>query len=325
MENKTVSIIVPVYNVEKYIDECVRSLVDQSYDDLEIILVDDGAKDTSPQICDRWSAQDPRVRVIHKANGGAASARNAGIDAATGAYLCFVDSDDTVHPDYVHRLVLSLEENHAHGAVCGFAFHSRSGCHPVAVETTPGLYTGQAYMARFLQDWSCSLLWNKLFRREILGSVRMEEGHRVDDEYFTYQVFLNCAVVAVTDDCLYHYRMRSSSAMQDMTAVQETVMGDRIGYVTARYEKIAEKMPQLEEAFFLDAVNTLTRYWHHSKDMPAAQREIRAWAKAHTGRLLRSRIPLRQKLGYLNRLYWKKPAVVAEPNPIQMEQQEYFD
>ncbi len=323
--DKTVSIIVPVYNVEKYIEECIRSLVSQTYPELEIILVDDASPDRCGAICDRWAEQDSRIRVIHKKNGGAASARNAGIDAATGDYICFVDSDDVPEKEYIRHLVQTLEANHADAAVCGFYFWSRTITEACTCETAPGVYDCNAYMLRFLKDWSCSLLWNKLFRREVIGNIRMEEGHKVDDEYFTYQVCMNCHLVAVSDRCLYRYRLRASSVMQDMAAVQEKIMLDRIQYNVARYRNVSEKMPELEEAYFLHTLDTLTRYWYHSKDMPEAQQEIRNWVKQYTFRILGMRTTLRRKLGYLNQLYLRKPAVMSEPNPIQMEPGEYFN
>lgn len=325
MENKKVSIIVPVYNIALYLDECVSSLAGQTHRDLEILLIDDGSTDGSGARCDCWAEADQRIRVIHKPNGGAAAARNAGLDAATGDYICFVDSDDAVEPDYAAHLVQTLEQAHADAATCGFWFWSRGGCEDRTGSTAPGLYDREGYMACFLGDWSCSLLWNKIFRRKAVGDIRMAEGHRVDDEYFTYQVCMNCAAVAVSDRPLYRYRLRSSSAMQDMAAVQEKIMLDRVGYITARYDQVSEKLPALEQAYFTDALDTMARYWHHSKDMPAAQREIRRWARRHTGRILTLSMPLKRRLGYLKALYLKKPAVTAEPNAIALDAAAYFD
>lgn len=325
MENKKVSIIVPVYNIALYLDECVSSLAGQTYRDLEILLIDDGSTDNSGARCDRWAESDPRIRVIHKVNGGAAAARNTGIDAATGDYICFVDGDDAVEPDYVGHLLQTLENAHADAATCGFWFWQRGGCEDRTGPTAPGRYDREGYMACFLRDWSCSLLWNKIFRRTAVGNIRMAEGHRVDDEYFTYQVCMNCAAVAVSHRPLYRYRLRASSAMQDMAAVQEKIMLDRVGYITARYQQVSEKLPALEEAYFTDALDTITRYWHHSKDMPAAQAQIRRWVHRHTGRILTLHMPLRRRLGYLKALYLNKPAVTAEPNAIAFEAQAYFD
>lgn len=323
MEHK-VSIVVPVYGVEKYIAECIESLLAQTYRNLEIILIDDGGKDRSPEICDRYAAQDDRIKVIHKPNGGAASARNAGLDAATGEYLCFVDGDDAVHPDYVKQLLTQVTAQDADMAVCGFRNWSRSGAEQVHCNNT-GEYTGQEYLLRFLRDWSCSLLWNKIFRRDVIGDIRMEEGHKVDDEFFTYLVVMNCRKVVLFETPLYDYRIRGSSVMQAMGPHLERIMLDRVAYVTTRYRNIAQQMPQIEPEFFQDALDTMTRYWYHSKDMPKAQREIRHWVKVHTGRILSMKLPLRSRLAYLYQLYIKRPAVVSEPNPIQKDAAEYFD
>ncbi len=323
MERK-VSIIVPVYGVEKYIDECVASLIQQTHRNLEIILIDDGGKDRSPEICDRYAATDDRVHVIHKPNGGAASARNAGLDAATGEYICFVDGDDVVHPDYVRHLLTEAENSSADIAVCGFYDLTKAGAAAVSCGDT-GVHSREEFLVRFLRDWSCSLLWNKIFRRETIGLVRMAEGHKVDDEFFTYLVVMNCRKVVVTDAPLYYYRIRRSSVMQDMGPHQERIMLDRVEYLTTRYRNIAEKLPQIEDDFFRDALDTITRYWIHSKNMPTAQKQIRQWVKAHTGRILKLDIPLRQKLGYLRQLYLTKPAITSEQNPIQMAAQEVFD
>ncbi len=319
-----VSIVIPVYRIADYIGPCIESLLAQTYENLEIILVDDGGKDDSGAICDRYAARDPRIRVIHKENGGAASARNAGMDAATGEYLCLVDGDDLVDKDYVNHLLSTLRQTNADMVTCGFTFWSKQGRQDQTGPTAPGIYDRNGYLLRFLEDWSCSLLWNKIFRRCVVGDLRMEEGHRVDDEYFTYQVCMNCRTVAVTHRPLYHYRLRASSAMQDMAAVQEKIMLDRIGYVTDRLERITRQIPELADAFFRNALDTLSRYWLHSKAMPTAQKQLRQWAVSNLGRTLGCKLPLRTKLFYLKRFFLLKPLRTAEDNPIELAAEDYF-
>ena len=316
--DKLVSVILPVYGVEKYLPECVDALLAQSYQNLEIILVDDASPDGCPAICDSYAAKDSRVRVIHKENGGAASARNAGLDAARGEAVCFVDSDDTVEPQYVERLLDAL--GHGDMAMCGFFLRSRSGSKEEAI--CPGSYDREGFLRRFLEDWRCSLLWNKIYRRSAIGNLRMAEGHRVDDEFFTYQVVLNCEKITVTDACLYHYRLRGSSVMQDDGAVKERMMLDRIAYVTQRCAAVAAALPQLGRAYFADAADTLSRYWIHSLGMPQAQKQIRAWAVSHIGQLLSLG---KQGLVLIRCLFLKKPAFPGEKNPLQMAEEEYFD
>ena len=323
MEHK-VSIIVPVYGVEKYIKECIASLQKQTYENLEILLVDDGGKDRAPEICDWYGANDGKIRVIHKPNGGAASARNVGLDEATGDYICFVDGDDVVHPDYVRHLLAEVTGHDADIGVCGFFHLTRTGADAVACPEM-GMYNNQEYLLRFLKDWSCSLLWNKIFRRDVIGDIRMAEGHKVDDEFFTYLVVMNCRRVVVTDLPLYYYRIRGSSVMQAMGPHLERIMLDRIEYVTTRYANISAKFPELEPKFFEDALDTMTRYWHHSKGMTQAQKEIRAWVKVHKKRIVKLGIPVKLRLSYLYQLYFKKPAMTSELNAIQIDQEEYFD
>ena len=324
MENKKVSIIVPVYKVEAYLDACVQSLLAQTYENLEIILVDDASPDRSGAICDGYAARDNRVRVIHKSNGGAASARNAGIDKAVGDCICFVDADDVICSDYVTHLLQAMEESGADIAACGLMYMTRKQKIAVEVENC-GIYSADEYLLEFTKSWTCALMTNKLFKRSVIGTIRFEEGHCIDDEFFTYLVVMNSNAVVVTSNPLYLYRMRGSSVMQDMLPNLQRIMLDRIEYITVRYQNVAFRRPNLEEAFFSDMLDTVCRYWHHSKDMPKAQQEIRHWVKVHTRRILTMRIPLRQKLGYLKHLYLTSPKIMAEPNPIQMDSQEYFD
>ena len=323
MEPK-VSIVVPVYGVEKYIGECIESLLAQSYSNLEILLVDDGGKDCSGEICDRYAAQDDRIRVIHKPNGGAASARNKGIDEATGEYICFVDGDDLIEKDHVRHLWTAMTEANADISECSLYYMTKCSKIPVGIDGL-GVYKRNEYLKRFIATWTCALMTNKLFKRSVVGTVRFEEGHCIDDEFFTYLVVMNCSKVAVTDAPNYCYRMRGSSVMQAMGPHLERVMLDRVEYVTTRYRNIASGIPEIEPEFFQDALDTMTRYWYHSKDMPKAQKEIRSWVRAHTGRILSMKLPLRTRLAYLKQLYLKKPTVMSEPNSIQMDEDVYFD
>lgn len=114
-----ISVIVPIYKVEQYLNRCVQSIVDQTYKNLEIILVDDGSPDNSPAMCDAWAEKDDRVQVVHKKNGGVSSARNAGLDAANGAYIGFVDGDDYIEPDMYAQLLQAIQKDSSDMAVCG--------------------------------------------------------------------------------------------------------------------------------------------------------------------------------------------------------------
>ncbi len=315
--DKLVSIVVPVYNVSKYIDECVASLVNQSYHNIEILLVNDGSKDNSGELCDAWAERDSRVRVIHKQNGGAASARNAAIDLLNGQFVCFLDGDDTVEPNHIELLIDAVEEYNADAAAGGFYYWTPNEKKENYITEIDRIYSRDDFMLLFLKDWTCALTTNKIFSRDIIGDIRYDEGHKVDDEFFTYQVCMNCQRIAVITPCLYNYRMRSSSVMQDNSPeIAERYMLDRIAYNTDRYNNVSRKMPHIAEEYFANTIDSMARYWHHSKDMPTAQKQIRKWINNHFFRLLFSKHNVKQKIIYIKSFYFHKPCVVGEPITI---------
>lgn len=322
--DKKVSIILPVYNVSAYLEECIRSLMEQDYKNLEIIPVDDESPDDCGEILDRLAAEDDRIKPIHKKNGGAASARNVGIDAATGEYLCFVDSDDSVEPTFVSHLMENLIKYDADVSACSFVMWRMDGMVEQPQFTAPGVYIRDEYLLRFLSDWECAPVTNKVFRRSCIGAIRMEEGHRIDDEFFTYKVIMNCQRIAVSNERLYRYRIRKSSVMLSTTQYQERFILDCVDYTTQRYNNISVGAPELEDAYFRDALDNMTRYWNHSKDMPNAQKAIRAWINAHRGRLLRSNLSMKQKIAYLISLYLKKPQLCGENTGDASKKENYF-
>lgn len=319
---KLVSIIVPVYGVEAYLSECVDSLLAQTYQNLEIILIDDSSPDSSAAICDRYAQKDTRINVIHKKNGGAASARNAGLDMANGDCICFVDADDVVEKEYVEHLLTALTDADADIAVCGYYDLTRSQRRIVRCQK-PGTYSQVEYLACFLEDWSCSLLWNKIYRREVIGKLRMTEGHKIDDEFFTYRVVMDSKKIVVTEPPLYGYRMRASSVMHGSD--RERLLLDKIEFLRVRYNDIAQRYPILEPAYFQDAVDTMTRYWRASYRLSAAQAEIQKWVSKRIGKLLRSNMPVKRRLSYYYQLCWKKPKALPVASEVQANLDDYFD
>ena len=175
--NNLISIIVPVYNAEKTLEKCVDSLLNQNHRELEIILVNDGSKDNSLAMCRAFAEKDERIRVIRKTNGGAASARNVGINEATGEYLCFVDGDDKVEKNYVSHLWKTLTQANADIAVCGLYYWTKDTAGIVPIEA-PGIYHRDAYQSRFISHWTCSLMTNKLFKRSTIDTVRFDTRSR---------------------------------------------------------------------------------------------------------------------------------------------------
>lgn len=243
MDQPLISVIVPVYKVEKYLDQCVASIVNQTYRNLEIILVDDGSPDNSGAICDEWARKDSRIRVIHQENGGGGKARNAALDAAAGSLIAFVDSDDYIAPGMFAHL-FSLLNRGTDIAECGYVITADD--HAVfdeeKVETTE--YSTEEAMSCHIQDTLFrQLIWNKLYRREVIGTVRFPVGTKIDDEFFTYRVLGNAEKLICSDFCGYAYRQQPGSVMHQKNPVkiQEGIRAkqERLGYLQQRF-------PQLE-------------------------------------------------------------------------------
>ncbi|MBQ5951108.1 MAG: glycosyltransferase [Lachnospiraceae bacterium] len=259
--NGRISVIVPVYNVERYVERCLESLVSQTYRNLEILVIDDGSTDQSGSLCDAYAAKDPRIRVFHQANGGAAAAKNTGLDRASGEYLAFVDSDDWVEPDAFAYMVGELEKSGADIVQCSFrdVYADRTVDH---ICRAAGRDMDQiAFLERFTEDWTCSLLWDKLYRRELFDGIRFETGHVVDDEYFTYQGVMNAKKVACRDRVVYNYRKRRSGAM-GTPEHRMRIVSDRLDHLGKRLDRIEARYPQLSGAFrreFLFIMNWMSQ------------------------------------------------------------------
>lgn len=209
-----ISVIVPVYKVEAYLGRCVDSLLAQTYGNLDIILVDDGSPDGSGAICDAYAARDPRVRVIHKENGGLSSARNAGIDVARGEYLGFVDSDDWVDEHtYEWLLEMALEENVK--LVCAGRYDFSSWTGEKAVGLCPvrrEVISGEELVRRiFLWDNVDSAAWDKLYHHSLFRQIRYPLGVVSEDLPVTYRVALEAARVGMLDRPVYYYFHRDGS------------------------------------------------------------------------------------------------------------------
>ena len=209
-----ISVIVPVYKVEAYLGRCVESLLSQTYENLEIILVDDGSPDNCGQICDTYAARDTRIRVIHKENGGLSSARNAGIDVARGEYLGFVDSDDWVDVHtYEWLLNMALEENVKLVCAGRYDYYSWSGEKRVGLcPPKQEVIDGEELVKRiFLWDNVDSAAWDKLYHRSLFREIRYPLGVVSEDLPVTYRIALDAGRVGMLDRPVYYYFHREGS------------------------------------------------------------------------------------------------------------------
>ncbi|MBE7064724.1 MAG: glycosyltransferase [Ruminococcaceae bacterium] len=208
-----ISIIVPVYKVENYLDRCVESIVNQTYKRLEIILVDDGSPDNSPAICDSWSERDPRIKVIHKRNGGAAEARNAGLDVASGEYIGFVDSDDYIDKDMYRCMLAELEKSCADIACCKSLTVSNddeNACVPRGTYDVKFLNSKETVEAIFAFRIGTSF-WRRLFHKNLFDDIRFPIGE-INEEYpLLVPLAAKSSGTVLIEKVFYYYRDRSDS------------------------------------------------------------------------------------------------------------------
>ena len=213
-DNPLISIIIPIYNVSDYLERCVKSVQKQSYTNLEIILVDDGSTDNSGAICDDLGKDDDRIKTIHQNNMGLAGARNTGIDACSGDYICFVDSDDYVHPDYVRYLLKICVDNNCEIGICGhFPTDKMESFHEVNWDEKAIVYDKKQIFDSFYSDMHVPIViaWNKIYSRQCIGNIRYDAGYIHEDEGTTFKFMYNASKIAYGKERLYYYFDRADS------------------------------------------------------------------------------------------------------------------
>lgn len=221
MENGSlVSVIIPVYNVRPYLAEALDSVLQQTYGNIEVIIIDDGSTDGSGAVCDAYSAKDARVRVVHQENKGLSHARNVGLDLISGSAVAFLDSDDAYHPDFLAEMVSSMVREKADIVLCRYTIHKTEGrlIQNEREKLYPAVRCGKydrVGALRALADGSIGVsVWNKLFRRELWEDIRFPNGHIYEDLDKMYRVFDLCKTVCVMDQPLYLHRKRPGSITQ---------------------------------------------------------------------------------------------------------------
>lgn len=212
---KLISVIVPVYNTEKYIEKCVMSILNQTYKNLEIILIDDGSTDNSPQICDSLAEKDNRIAVIHQPNGGVSSARNIGLDNTHGDYITFVDSDDYIAPNMIEFLSENIGDTNI--AMCGYTSVDENGnlSPQENVTVTDGIISTDTFWNYFYTDTRIYYvtLWAKLYKSHLWNTVRFPLNTLHEDEFAVHQIISQCSKIAVSKKPLYFYLQREGSIM----------------------------------------------------------------------------------------------------------------
>jgi glycosyltransferase involved in cell wall biosynthesis len=251
MEEKKISIIVPIYNVEVYLNRCIDSIINQTYHNIEIILVDDGSPDNCGQICDSYAEQDQRIKVIHQQNQGLSGARNSGIEVAIGKYIAFVDSDDMIHPQYIEVLYKSCEQEKAQIGMCQFETVKEANSQPskqvhlveygkISKDIQDG---GSAIRQMYEEDYyiEYTVAWNKLYDACLFNEIRFPVGKIHEDEATTYKLLYIAKKVVRVEQKLYYYLIRENSITNSSFSLRRLdfleALKDRIQFLAQYGEK----------------------------------------------------------------------------------------
>lgn len=328
MEDATqplVSIIVPVYNVEPYLERCLRSVTGQTYANLQVILVDDGSTDLSGDICDRWEREDDRIEVIHGVNTGLATARNTGMERAEGDYLTFVDSDDYIEPRMVEVMLEASRERKVKVCCCGFIKEEPDGASLCGVPPEKLSYSGHGEMLSFMKDvlgplpektdrgfagmYACGVLYE--------ASLFEDQTHRFpnvsmsEDLYFNLALYKRIDRVYIVPQCLYHYCVNETSLMQKYQEGRFERCKEIWRYLGHELQDEISECSDMQSHidrnymdYLIGCMKVEIRFWRQKKNRRCCLEEIRGIAKDEITQLVLGRYPvmrmaLKQKL-----LFW---------------------
>ncbi len=241
-----ISVIVPVYRVEKYLSRCIESITKQTYKNLEIILVDDGSPDHCPELCDEWAERDFRIRVIHKANGGLSDARNAGMKAAAGVYISFIDSDDWIAPQMYERLVSAMKRDQSDISACGMKMVWDDGSPDKILIITPDcvLDRKEAQRALLKEELIIQPVCDKLYKAECIKDILFDVGFYHEDVFWSYKAIGAAKKVSLINYIGYFYYQRKESIMGAGYSLKRL---DALKAYCRRYEYMKTEFPELAD------------------------------------------------------------------------------
>lgn len=262
-----VSIIIPVYGVEKYLEKCVKSVIKQSYKNLEILLIDDGSKDKSGKICDELSENDIRIKVYHKKNGGLSDARNYGLKHATGEYIMFVDSDDYININMVKKMIAIANSYNLDIVMCDFSIVNENDKIKLKKEPQSSfkIYNKNQLFKLWNTDMYliCNLAWNKLYRKELFDKIKFPVGKIHEDEFTVYKIVYLSKKIGYIPESLYYYYQQESSIMHNLNE-------KRLNLLEALKERI-EFSNNISNSFYKETVeiymNVIIDYYFKFKNV----------------------------------------------------------
>jgi len=279
-----ISVIVPIYNVEKYLNRCVDSLINQTYNRLEIILVDDGSPDNCPAICDNYEKKDSRIRVIHKKNGGLSDARNAGMRVAAGEYIGFIDSDDYVSADFFETLLNTMLKENSDIVECSVVkFYEDNKFDNYKDDMAVKTCSAVESLSELISEGHFHRhVWNKLYKTRLVHDVPYAVGKLNEDEFWTYRIFGKAEKVTRINKTMYYYFQRKGSIMGESYSLRRL---DALEGKLNRQKYIDKSYPELSCLAKVDlygscmfAYQSALKYMS-GKDKKAACKKIRAYKK----------------------------------------------
>lgn len=302
----TISVIVPIYNVELFLKRCIDSLLAQTFSDYELILVDDGSPDKCPQICDTYAQRDNRIRVIHKENGGLSDARNAGLEIAEGEFVVFVDSDDVVSPHYLEYLYRAIIEDDCDIAVCGYQMFEENVLVRDLSYDKGYIYSGTEMLWRIYSENHTEYIesvvsWNKLYKKQLFDGIRFPKGKIHEDEATTYRVYCKAQKITVIPCVLYYYYQNTAGIMKRKFNIS------RLDYLEALRDRyfffcnkgFLELAAYTAKLLFIFTVDYASLEENQVEDYSAFRKRLRELYKGYRAVLLRQELDGKDKIRIL--------------------------
>ena len=279
-----ISIIVPIYNVEKYLEQCIESIINQDYKNLEIILVDDGSPDRCANIIDEYAKKDNRIKAFHKENGGLSDARNYGLDRATGEYICFVDSDDFVEKDFISSMYNNIKKYNVDIAACNsYDYYNKNKIKVSNYMNVEKLYNkDEANKYLYIIGYYNVGVWNKMYIRRLWNKLRFPVGKKSEDIYVMYEIINNSNGLYYSAVPKYYYRQREGSITNSNNINYDVIQASKKALQFYKENDIEEVMPYAMQYLvfaYIGIYNAILCRKKDKKKMKEIRREVLALKK----------------------------------------------
>ncbi len=298
------SVIIPCYNTAPYLHRCIDSVIAQTYSNLEIILVDDGSTDDTPEVCDEYATKDVRIHVIHKTNGGVSEARNVALEIATGEFVTFIDSDDYVEPYMYEEMMAVAKQSQTDIVQCGHIRHKEKEW-PALNENSAfmpvSIYTGVDFFAKFLHEGnSANVLYtslcNKVYRIQLFKNLAFPIGRVYEDEAVIHRLFLNAATVGVTDKKFYHYIVRENSIVKDRSiksySDKAEALYERLLYIRKEFPAYTSLETRAAQQYYWFCKDSVKEFYTQQRENTAEARAfIDTWLTRSASYFAQLRLP----------------------------------